>query len=154
MSQGRPCSKSVYAKICLGSISHPFVGFYLCTYGQGFHVIACAMTHEGIKDMSTTAPVTITAGQAIAEGKSSMVSSSRNCNASKSRRSMFAFGAPHPLDADVPGADSVPRHRTHHLWWNGLGNHLKRHRSSVNSASTALRGSPPPRGRMLEASPS
>jgi hypothetical protein len=41
----------------------PFCG--LSAYGQGFHVIESA-SNEGIKDMSTTALVTVTARQATA----------------------------------------------------------------------------------------
>jgi hypothetical protein len=40
----------------------PFCG--LSAYGQGFHVIESAKTEEGIKDMSSTALITITAGEA------------------------------------------------------------------------------------------
>jgi hypothetical protein len=42
----------------------PFCG--LSAYGQGFHVTESVSNEEGIKDMSTTALVTVTAGQASA----------------------------------------------------------------------------------------
>jgi hypothetical protein len=42
----------------------PFCG--LSAYGQGFHFIKSTSNEEGIKDMSTTALVTVTSGQATA----------------------------------------------------------------------------------------
>lgn len=45
----------------------PFCG--LSTYGQGFHLIESTVSNEGIKDMSNTTLITITAGEASARQK-------------------------------------------------------------------------------------
>ena len=56
------------ARVCLTKMPWEFISpFYgLSTYGQGFHVIESTNNEEGIKDMSTTALVTVTSRQANA----------------------------------------------------------------------------------------
>jgi hypothetical protein len=62
------CNKEGHvARVCMAKMPWEYISpFYgLSAYGQGFHVIESAKTEEGIKDMSTTALLTITSRQAI-----------------------------------------------------------------------------------------
>lgn len=56
------------ARVCSTKMPWEFISPFcgLSAYGQGFHVIESTNADEGIKDMSTTALITITAGQANA----------------------------------------------------------------------------------------
>jgi hypothetical protein len=63
------CNKEGHvARVCMNKMPWEFISPFcgLSAYGQGFHFIESANTDEGIKDMSTTALITVTVGQANA----------------------------------------------------------------------------------------